>query len=234
MTLLTACQSAAIRLVGRKPDTIFSATDPFSLEMQALSNEVAQDIAKSHDWQALVRTHLITPNGTDTTFPLPEDYDRMLLDSDIYEGSNWAWGYVHVTRPNDWLRMKVENFGWISPGAWTMQGGQFEFQPAPASETSAQFVYITKNIVTDASEDPSDAFTGDEDVFVLNERLLTLGLIWKWRELKRLEASTDEANFIKAFSEISGKDGGSKIIRKGGRRFCGNFRTAWPWPLGGV
>lgn len=234
MTLLSACQSAAIRLVGRKPDTIFSATDPFSLEMQVLSNEVAKDIAKSHDWQALVRTHSITPNGVDTSFPLPEDYDRMLLDSDIYDGSSWAWGYCHVTRPNDWLRMKVENFGWISPGAWAMQGNQFEFQPAPTSETAAQFVYITKHIVLKEDGEPADAFTKDDDSFILNERLLTLGVIWKWRELKRLEASTDEANFIKAFSEIAGKDGGSKIIRKGGHRLRGDFRTAWPWTLGGI
>lgn len=233
MTLLSACQSAAIRLVSRKPDTIFSATDPFSLEMQVLANEVAKDIAKSHDWQALVRTHSIAANGTDTVFPLPDDYDRMLLDSEIYDGSNWAWGYCHVTRPNDWLRMKVENFGWITPGAWIMQGNQFEFQPAPATGT-AEFVYITKEIVTDNDGAPIPSFTDDGDSFVLSERLLSLGIIWKWREMKRMESSTDEANFVKAFSEIAGKDGGPKIIRKGQNRSYRNSHVAWPWPLGGL
>lgn len=234
MTLLSACQSAAVLLIGRKPDTIFSATDAFSLEMQVLSNEVAKDIAKSHDWQALVRTHSITPDGVVTSFPLPEDYDRMLLDTEIYDESNWAWGYFHVTRPNDWLRMKVEEFSTINPGAWTMQGNRFEFYPAPSGIAPAQFVYISKDIVTNDNDDPASSFTDDDDKFVLSERLLTLGLIWKWRELKRLESATAEANFIKAFSEIAGKDGGSKIIRKGHRRIAGNFHYAWPWPLGGV
>ncbi|GMB80541.1 hypothetical protein NN6n1_13230 [Shinella zoogloeoides] len=234
MTLLTACQNAAVLLLGRKPDTIFSSTDVFSLEMQVLANEVACDIARSHDWQALVRTHSIMPDGVATTFPLPTDYGRMLLDSEIYNQTNWAWGYTHVTRADDWLRMKVQDFTVIVPSAWTMQGDQFEFLPAPSSSATAKFVYITKNIIKSETNQAKANFTDDEDKFALSERLLTLGLVWRWRELKRLEASTDQANFEKAFAEIAARDGGSKIIRKGGRPIYGDFRIAWPWPLGGV
>lgn len=234
MTVLSAFQDAAAVLVKRRPDTLFSAQDAFSIEMQALVNDVARDIAASHDWQALVRTYLITPNGTDTDFPLPADYDRMLLDSEVYENTNWAWGYTHITRANDWLRMKVENFSWIAPGAWTMQGNALLFYPAPTSTAQATFVYVTKNIVTTTAPGEASRFTSDLDSFVLSERLLTLGLIWKWRENNRLESATDQANFVKAFGEIAGKDGGAKIIRKGGRYLPGNTRLAWPWPLGGV
>lgn len=234
MTVLSAFQDAAARLVSRRPDTLFSATDAFSVEMQSLANEVARDLARTYDWQALVRTYTITPNGTDAEFPLPTDYDRMMLDTDLYDAPNWAWGYTHISRPNEWLRMKIRHFSWIAPGAWTMQGNKLLFYPAPSSSSQANFVYISKEIVTNKDGAPQALFSSDTDEFVLDERLLTLGLIWKWREMKRLESSTDQANFDKAFNEVAGKDGGSKLIRKGRYYPRGSHHLAWPWPLGGI
>lgn len=235
MSLLSAVQSAAIRLIGKKPTTVFSSNDTFSLEMQDLANEVAKDIAKSHDWQALVKTHLITGNGTDTEFPLPSDYDRMLIDSNLYDNKNWAWGYIRIVNPSDWLQWKIYNWQLVVPGAWTILGNQFEFVPAPYSGAEASFVYISENRVLAADGTPKATFTKDDDTFTIDERLLTLGLIWKWREMKQLESATAQANFEKAFNESSSRDKGARIIAVGNNwasRF--DVRTAYPWPLGSV
>lgn len=231
MTLLSACQSAAIPLIGKKPSTIFSATDPFSLEMQEFANEGARDIASTHPWQALITTRTITADGVTENFPLPHDYDRMLLDSSIYDGQNWAWGYSRIQRADEWLKWKIRGSEIITPGAWALLDNQIKFLPAPVSGT-AEFLYISKNVVVDQNGAEKQAFTTDTDSFVLSERLLTLWIIWKWRELKRLDASTDQANFEKAFGELSARDGGAAIIRSGSRsRFPGAV-PAWPWELG--
>ena len=230
MTLLGACQSAAVRLIGRKPSTIFSATDAFSLEMQEMANEGARDIAATHDWQALIKTETLTADGVTEDFDLPTDYDRMLLDSGIYDGENWAWGYGRIQRADEWLKWKIRGWEMITPGAWTMIDNQLKFIPAPVTGT-AEFLYISKNVVSAENGTTKEAFTTDNDSFVLSERLLTLWIVWKWRELKRLESSTDQANFEKAFGEISARDGGSRIMRSGTHHFRG-ASIAWPWPLG--
>ncbi len=77
MTILTALQSAAVRLVGTRPASIFSSTDQTELELADLANEVATDIMKGHPWRALTKIHEMAGDGVATSFPLPDDYDRM-------------------------------------------------------------------------------------------------------------------------------------------------------------
>ena len=232
MSLLSACQNAAIELISKKPSTIFSATDAFSLELQRLSNVVARDIADSHDWQTLISTYTINGDGVTSAFPLPDNYDRMLLDTNLYDKVNWAWGYFRIVRADEWMLMKVRDWGLVNPGAWTVLGGNLEFLPAPQNTAQAQFLYVKNERVLDKDGNPKKTFTKDDDSFVLDEDLLTLGIIWRWREMKRMDATNDLANFEKMFSTLSGKDGGSKVIRTPARWMPWQGRFAYPWPLG--
>lgn len=231
MTVLTACQSAAIRLVGRKPTSIFSSQDKFALELSDLVNEVAKDIAKSHDWQALIELHTITGDGTTTEFPFPTDYDRMLIHAEIIDTNFSAWGYTRITNLNDWIFVTERGIQTL-PGNWTLFGNEFRFVPAPVSGAEATFPYIKNKIVVPATGSDQTQFNNDGDTFVLNERLLTLGLIWRWREQKRVDATADQANFVKAFNELAGRDKGSRIFRTGPARFPGNVSIAYPFTLG--
>lgn len=233
MTVLSACQNAAIELIGKKPSTIFSASDTFSLEMQTLANVVARDIAKSHDWQTLIATYTITGDGVTSSFPLPDDYDRMLLDTNLYDRVNWAWGYFRIVRLDEWMLMKVRDWGLVNPGAWTMIGGNLEFLPAPQDTAQAQFLYVKNAIVSGDGSEPKKTFTKDSDEFILDEQLLTRGLVWRWREMKRLDASADEANFQKMFGDLSSREAGSKVIRTPSHWSPLRGRFAYPWGLGG-
>lgn len=217
MAILTALQSASVRLVGRKPATFFGAPQSavFEMEMADLVNEVAQDIAKYQDWQALTKIASLTGDGSTTEFSLPADYDRQLVDADVQRSVAWMWGYFHFTNINDFIFQ--ENTGWNPiPGGWIIYGDKMRFSPAPSGE--AQYPYITKNWALGADSIAKPQFTADTDTFALPERLLTLGLIWRWRENKKLDASGDQEAFVKALDEYAGKDKGSSIIRRNGSR----------------
>lgn len=231
MTVLSAIQSAAIRIIGRRPSAIYSETDTFALEMADLANEVAADIAKSHDWQALIKVHTLTGDGTTVAFDLPDDYARMLVRSDILDSTNFAWGYTRVLDINEFLWIKQRALQAL-PGSWILYGNQFQFVPAPASGDEAEFPYIDKRYAADSGGTPKVAFTADTDVFRLPERLLTLGLVWKWRQNKRLDSGEDEANFAKAFGEESGRDKGARIFTTGPARMPASVSLAYPHSLG--
>lgn len=233
MSFLTAMQSASIRLIGQRPTAFFSSTDQFEQEIVDLANEVAKSIADDHDWQPLIRTHTISGDGVTTAFPLPTDYDRQLLDSNIYDATNWAWGYQRVVRNDEWLYLQVRDFSMITPGFWTLLENQFQFLPAPGDDAEAKFLYVTKNIVRDENSIAKASFTADSDTFILDERLLTLGVMWRWREQQRMDYGSDQANYEALFSSLAGRDGGAKPISTTGRRWPGmRFGTAYPWPLG--
>lgn len=234
MPILDVVQTAALRVIGNKPTSAFSPNrDQQTVqELVDLANDVARDIAESQDWQALTKIATITGDGTETQFDLPSDYDRMAIASSLVDPANWFWGYGQISTVNEWLRLKSLGFQWITPGAWIIIGNQFNFLPAPGPDQKAEYPYITKNVVVSNGGVPKETFTTDTDRFVLDERVLTLGTIWRWKEQKGLEYGEDQQNYEIALSQRQAKDAGGRVIRNAPRLPRGLFSRAYPWSLG--
>lgn len=231
MAIITAMQSAAVRLVGQKPSVFFGADGNFEMEICDLVNEVATDIAKYQDWQALTKLGTVTGDGTTTEFAMPVDYDRMLTGGEMVDLDTWFWGFRSFADINLFLQAQASGFtGW--PGGWVIYANKMRFAPAPESAQVATYPYSTTLWAIDVSTAPKAAFDSDEDTFLLPERLLTLGLVWRWRENKKLDATGDQEAFVKALDEYASKDGGSRVYRKRARRGFRGTQTGWPWPLG--
>lgn len=228
MTIAAAVSSASLRVVGTVPAAVFSSTDQVIVEMRDLARDVAEDIARSCDWRDLTQIAVFTGDGTTTSFPKPADYDRMSQGEDIVDPPSWFWGYKPVMSVSEWL--KRERFAWISPGGWILLGGQFQFYPAPSG--TAEFPYISKNWAISADGTRKPEFTADDDRFVLDEGLLTLGLIWRYRAQKGLDYSEDLAGYNYSLSQIMAKDKGARVIRKHDRLTSFGARPAWPWDIG--
>lgn len=231
MTVGTAMQSAALRLVGQRPSAMFGGSGALEAELCDLVNEVAADVAKYHDWQALVRIGTITGDGTASSFALPADYDRMMLGSSVTDPNTWFWGFYAFTDINAFMLAEASGFN-TYPGGWIIYGNEMRFSPVPIAAQEANFPYISNNWAIAASTTPKAAFSVDTDTFALPERLLTLGLVWRWREQKKLDASGDQEAFIKALDEYASKDKGSRVIRRNSRSPLPGVRVGWPWELG--
>lgn len=233
MAIRDAMQKAATRLVSQRPQVFFGASDEFELELVDLVNEVATDICKYHDWQALVKINAIQGDGVTDEFPLPVDYDRQLLYTVLQDLDHWLWGYTHVSDINTFLSMKYLTFG-TNPGLWTMFDNKIHFIPAPQDQNNATFPYISLNYAIDESGQTKKEFTADADEFVIRggERLLTLGLIWRWRENKKLDYTGDQENFELALNQLAARDKGSNVYRQ---YSASNFRgvaRSYPYKLG--
>lgn len=230
MAILAALQSASIRLIGRKPATFFGSSNQFEIELCDLVNEAAQDVAKYQDWQALVRIATINGDGVTKLFDLPADYDRMGLVSDVQDQTNWVFGYYPFSDINTYLFQEARGFTPL-PGGWIIYGSEMRFSPAPATSV-AQFPYVSKNWARPQSGADTAAFTLDTDSFLLPERLLTLGLVWRWRENKKLDFTGDMEAFSKALDEYASKDRGSRVIRSRASRSFARTPIAYPYELG--
>jgi hypothetical protein len=76
------------------------------------------------------------------------------------------------------------------------------------------------------------AFSDDNDAFTLSERLLTLGLIWRWRQQKRQEYGEDMKNYELALEKEIARDKGSQLLIGGVGRLPGGVRASYPGALG--
>lgn len=233
MTILSAMQSASIRLKGEKPAVFFTSSDTFELEIVDLINEVAADICKYHDWQGLTKIASFNGDGKTEVFPFPADYDRQLLYSVVQDINHWMWGYTHVTDLNTFLAQRYMTFG-TNPGIWTIYDNSMHFIPAPSNGNNATYPYISLNYSSDASNVKKPSFDADTDDFVIRggERLLTLGLIWRWRENKKLDYTGDQEAFTMALEQLAARDKGSSVFRQYSASNFRNVPVSYPFPLG--
>lgn len=231
MAILGALQSAAMRLISRKPGSFFGVDGTFEMEICDLVNEVAQDVAKYQDWQSLTRVAEIVGDGTTEMFDRPADYDRMLVNSEVQDKTSWMWGYYPYTDINAFLYDQTRGFG-LWPGGWILYENKLRFSPAPTG--TAMYPYISNQWARSSDgATRKAAFDSDMDDFLLSDRLLTLGLVWRWRENKKFDASGDQEAFVKALDEYAGKDKGSRVRRWNSRGSYPGTHPAWPWELGG-
>lgn len=211
MAVSEAIRRAVLRAEGTQVNEVFSSTDQVCVEMADLSNEVAAEIVSAHDWRSLVRIGLVVGTGAQS-YDLPADFGRMTAGGEVDDPSTWFWGYEPFTDVNEWMRFKAGGFLLVGNGGWIIIGGQLQFYPAPSG--SAQYPYVSRFYARaeDGSEKPE--FTADDDTFVLSERLLTLGLIWRWKAQKGLEYGEDMAAFDLALAQQAVRDKGSYVTRR--------------------
>lgn len=203
------------------------------MEIAELSNEAASDIASAHEWRALTKIYTLTGDGVASSFALPPGYDRMAVAQGIQDPNNIFWGYTAVQSLGEWITVTSNGYAAITPGWWVILDDQFQFQPKPNSGAQARFAYISANYAKTAAGVAASAFTQDSDNFVLEDRLLTLAIIWRWKAQKGMEYAEDMSNYELALSQVAARDTGSQAIRKGAPvRFSSGTRPAWPWPLG--
>ena len=214
MAVFDSIRTAVLRAEGTVIQESFSSSDQVAVEMADLSNEVARDIVEDNNWRALTR--IATISGGGTSFPLPDDYLRMAGEVD--DPATWFWGYEPFSDVNEWMRYKSGDFLLAANGGWIMLGGRLEFFPAPTGQ--AQFPYISNRFARSEDGTAKDKFTSDNDTFVLNERLLTLGLIWRWKAQKGMDYAEDMATYEQALMQDKARDRGSYVLRQP-RPLCG-------------
>lgn len=230
MTILAATQRAAFYLNGSRPSAVLSSQEPFETELSFIAQEAATDIAKANDWQALIRLQEVVGTGAEA-YPLPADYDRMVKGTGVSSPSWPDWWFSQAHSLDQWELIKIRDFS-LEPGWWMIQNGQFWTLPALSTGSKANFYYVSNNIFTADGGAPKAEITRDDDSFVLDERLLTLGIIWRHKAMKQMDYAEDMRNYEIALSQAMDRDKGSTSIRRGqSARFKGAVR-AWPWELG--
>lgn len=200
-------------------------------QLQLLANEAASMIAGGFDWQVLRKVAEINGDGTAEGFDLPANFSRMLKRASLWS-SRHRWDMTHIVDSDDWLSFE---FTTIAPlyGAWTMHGGQIHIQPVMATGEKAKFFYISKQIVRAADGTLKTAFTADEDIFLLDERLLRLAIVYLWKQLQAQDFAAELADYEIAFDQAADSDGGSKPVLSGNGPAGLAGRVVWPGTVTG-
>jgi hypothetical protein len=232
MTLLAVVQKVCPVVGVMVPQAVFPgiSSNRTMQEMVTLANEVAQTIAYDHrEWTTLKTKATFTGDGVSEAFNLPANYKRMLLKSNVWRSRQTMAPMRFIPDLDEWMQRRA--MGHVDLySEWTIYGGQMHIQPIlPAAET-ATFNYLDKNCIALASGGYGDEFMSDLDTFRLDERVLKLGMIWRWKSQKGTAYAEDMGTYGDALNTVAGFDQPSPILI-GRRPAMRNATDAYPWPV---
>lgn len=226
MTILSVAQDVAKVIALDVPDAVATSTDREYVELFHVANEMAERIARGHEWQLFSRIHTLTGDGTTEDFDLPSDYDRMLVKSQVWS-SALETGLSPISDLDKWLELDVQAFDFVV-NAWTIYGGQMHIKPALPTAVTAKFFYQSNLIVSASGGSTKVTFSADDDHFRLDEQLLKLGMIWQWRSNKGLPYAEDMVNYETLLARLVTRDKGSRMLRIGNIRLPRDVNVAYP------
>jgi hypothetical protein len=225
MAILDVFQQVAPVIGLTIPTAVMGSTEREHIELAALANEMAARIAfdQNYDWSILKRLATLTGDGVAEAFDMPADYRRMLKKARLWPSSSPYSILTHYPDTDQWLGMQVQNFQPVL-GGWTIIGSQIMIHPLVDNAATVKFYYLHNQIVRKADNTAQTAFMADTDKYVLDERMLKLGIIWQWKANKGQQYAEDLSNFEDALAERIGSDKGSTSIVVGRQRFgAGNY-----------
>lgn len=221
MTLLSVVKDVCLAVGVAVPQSVFTniANNRTMQEMLSLANEMAQRIAYDHrDWTRLKKTQTYVGTGTQTAFPLPADYQRLLLTSNVWRSTSTQQPMMFIADTDEWLNRRNSGIGNTAWGEWTIIGGDMLIFPPLTVEQTAYFAYLHKNCIALASGGFGNEFQSDNGVFVLGERLLKLGMIVEWKQRKGGAYAEDMGTFGDAMAKAMGADSPAPIMLDRGAR----------------
>lgn len=214
MSLLTIVQAAARRIGILKPTAVYTSTDTQVLQLLELSNEVGRELAQKQ-WQALIKEVSFTTvaaesQGNITTIAPGFNY---IINDTIWNRTQRR-PVLGPRAPQQWQQMLAQIFS--GPfNQFRVRGNLVLFNPTPTASESCYFEYLSKYWCTSANGSTSrDAWGADDDVTLLNEELMIMGLVNRFREAKGL--AFDTKKYDDYLLDLLSRDGSKPKLNMGG------------------
>lgn len=233
------CLSIVNTVLSRLSQT--TTNDPVGSSVQeiqtvlALCNEEGQDLAARYPWTAL---------QTEATFTTLATEDQGLVET-IAPGVDYI---VNDTIWNRSLRRPVfgprnqqswqQQKAFAINGPWSsyrIQGGHIRMYPVPSAGQSCYFEYISKNWCSDSTGATTySSWNANTDLPLLDEQLIILGTIWRWKKLKGFEYAEDFNTYERRVNNAMARDGGKDWLNTSNTKydiFPGVVVPAGSWNL---
>jgi hypothetical protein len=127
----------------------------------------------------------------------------------------------------------VGNAVGISFQNWDMRGGDLYIYPQPAAADSASFQYYSTFWCKSSGGTKKAAWSVDTDIGILDEGLMTLGLIWRWRRANGIDYAQELDIYERRVADAIARQSDLSSIYMDGSRMPahGIVIPVGSWPL---
>lgn len=224
MSLLTIVQNAAMAIGLPSPTSVAGNVDQSTQTLKSFADREGVELSRRYQWEALVleatHTTLAAENqGVLTTIASGIDYiiqgtmyDRTLQrEVRPYEGPQ-AWQFDQArTSTGPYYRYRV-------------RGGSLLFYPAPTAGNTVAFEYKSRNFCASSGGTGQASWAADDDVGVLDEEIMTLGVIWRFLQAKGVDYGEAYRAYESQVQQAMSRDGGKSVMSMTGARATNGVR----------
>ena len=217
MSLLSMATQVCRRIGITPPASVSGSSDPQILQLMALANEEGQDLSARYPWTALQNESTFTTVAAETqgTITTLAGSDFRYILNDIMWNRSLLRPVFGPLTPQDWQALKARNVN--GPyNQFRIRGTSVIFIPAPVAGNTIAFEWISRNWVTVAAGGTSASWTADADTGLLDEEVMTQGVIWRWKEAKGLGYAEDYAKYERLANDQMARDGGKSRLNLAG------------------
>lgn len=214
MSLLTIIQGAAKELKLVAPTTVIASTDPNAPQLLALANKEGKELVRRFDWQALQKEATFATVALEQQTTLAAigaaDFDHVIDETMWNRSQNWR--VLGPLRPDEWQRKKA-SAAQAAIGNWfRIRGDAILFYPTPTAGENIYFEYISKNWCQSQSLTGQDTWTADTDTALIDEEVIRLGIVWRFRKAKGFDYGEDFRTYEAALESLFGGDAGNSAV----------------------
>lgn len=215
-TCLQIIQTVCKRIGIPTPTTAVGSTDNQIIQLVSISEEEGQEQATRHDWQSLQNEATFTTVASQiqtSVSSIATGFDYIINDT--------IWNRT-LRRPvygpksqQDWQQVKAMQIN--GPfNSFRIIGDVINFYPAPAAGQSCYFEYQSRNWVDTSVGATSPTWTNDLDTPAIDDQLMVLGTIWRWKAVKGLDYAEDYAKYERRMADAMGRDAGKQTLSMSG------------------
>lgn len=218
MTLLSIVQSAAGKIRIPQPSTVIGNTEENVVLLLEVADIEGKELAKRHTWERTTKEATYTSVAAESQGALSSlgsggadysDFDRIIPGTFWNRTANWR--ITGPLSPAEWQAKKSSSVA--GPyNDYRLQGGNLYLYPAPTAGQTHAFEYVSKNWCESSGGTEQSAWAADTDVGLLDEHLMTLGVIWRFKEAQGFAFENDYLVYENSVTQAISRDGGKRVL----------------------
>ena len=209
MSLLTliqgVCNTPGIGI--NAPSVVVGSTDRGVKELYELAQQEGKELATRAAWQRLTKEQTFTSTATEAQAnALATDADWIVPDT--FYNRTQKRQVVGPLASKEWAAQKAIT-ATVLFDSFRLRGNSILMLPTPAAGDTYAYEYVSLYWVdTDADGDGEAAsWASDTDTALLDERLMKLGVVWRWKKAKGLDYAEDFRTYEILVTQAIGRDG---------------------------
>lgn len=218
LNCLQIIQTVCRRIGILAPNAVVGSTDQQIIQLLAISEEEGQEQANRYQWESLQLEATFTTLAAQvqTTLAVVTTGFNYIVNDTIWNRTLRRPVYGPKSQ-QDWQQDKAMQLN--GPfNSFRIINEVINFYPSPVAGQSCYFEYMSRNWVT-TGVTSSPVWVLDADTPKLDDQLIILGTIWRWKQAKGLDYAEDFAKYERRLADAMGRDAGKPTLSMDGARW---------------